>query len=83
MSPDHYATTDELLRALAALGFESADRVRLRFGFDADSSGEAVDLARELRARRGHPVYVGPQAPGGSRKPPPMGGRPQDAAHPP
>ena len=61
MSPDHYATTDELLRALASLGFESADRVRLRFGFDADSSGEAVDLARELRAHRGHPVYVGPK----------------------
>lgn len=61
MSPDHYATTDELLGALAALGFESAHRVRLRFGFDADSSGEAVDLARELRAHHGHRVHVGPK----------------------
>ena len=61
MSPDHYATTDELLGALTALGFESADRVRLRFGFEAASSGEAVELARELRAHRGHPVHVGPK----------------------
>jgi len=63
---DHYATTDELLEALAALGFESADRVRLRFGFDVDSSSEAVDLARELRAHRGHPVHVGPKPLGGA-----------------
>ena len=61
MTRDHYATTDELLRALASLGFDAADRVRLRFGFDAESSTEAVELARELRARRGHRVHIGPK----------------------
>ena len=56
-----HTTTDELLAALTALGFESADRVRLRFGFDAEAPGDAVDLARELRAHRGHRVHVGPK----------------------
>jgi hypothetical protein len=58
---DHQATTDELLRALAALGFEAADRVRLRFSFEADTPSEAVDLARELRARNGNRVHLGPK----------------------
>ena len=61
MNRQNHTTTDDLLAALAALGFEPADRVRLRFGFDADSPGDAVALARELRAHRGHRVHVGPK----------------------
>jgi hypothetical protein len=63
----HPATTEELLDALQTLGFARADRLRLRFCFDAQSPAHATELSSELRAHGcGERVHALPQAaPGG------------------
>jgi hypothetical protein len=59
-----HAGSDELIQALRTLGFTPADRVPLRFAFEADSAREAVDLRGELRVIGGNRVHLVPKLSG-------------------
>jgi hypothetical protein len=59
-----HAESDELIQALRTLGFTAADRVPLRFAFEADSARDAVDLRSELRVLAGNRIHLVPRLSG-------------------
>ena len=57
------ALTAERVAALALRGFSAADRLRLRFAFEASSLRQAVELGAELRTLARTAVRIRPGLP--------------------